>query len=98
MEEISGMFYTGKSADGSDMKRFEGVYINPDNENEWSSTIYPSQAKALRIKNSVLDYMDGKYTLDDVYQQIQNKTCPLSKSLRDYVLSHYDEFGNFKEQ
>ena len=39
--------------------------------------------------------MNGRYTLDDVYKQIQNKTCPLSRSVREYVLSHYDAEGNF---
>lgn len=88
-------FYTGKSADGSDMVEFEGVYTNPDNENEWSSTPYPKQKKIINRKQAVLDYMNGKYTLDDVYEQIKNKTCKLSFQLRQYVLSHYDESGNF---
>ncbi len=89
--------YTGKSADGSDAHLVEGVYVNPDNENEWSSKPYPKQQTIIRTKDAVLDYMDGKYTLDDVFKQIQNKTCPLSRRLRDYVLSHYDSEGNFIE-
>lgn len=87
--------YTGKTADGSDMKEFEGVYVNPDNSNEWSSTPYPSQRRAINIQNTLLDYMSGRYTLNDVYQQIKAKKCPLSRNLREYVLSHYDEHGNF---
>jgi len=87
--------YYGKSKDGSDMKEFEGFYVNPDNDNEWSSQPYPSQRRMIDKKNSVLDYMKGKYTLDDVYAQIKNKTCKLSYRLRQYVLSHYDSDGNF---
>lgn len=48
--------------------------------------------------NDYNEYTNGKYCLDDVYKQIQNKTCPLSKRVRDFVLSHYDKEGNFIEQ
>jgi len=88
-------FYKGKSKDGSDMEEVEGVYVNPNNENEWSSEPYREQRKLIKIKNELLDYMNGRYTLNDVYNQIKNKTCKLSYRLRQYVLSHYDENGNF---
>jgi hypothetical protein len=91
------VIYNGKSDDGSDMSIAEGVYINPDNENEWSSTPYPKQKKYINLKNELLDYMNGRYTLRDVYNQIQNKTCDLTLRLRKYVLSHFDENGNFIE-
>lgn len=90
-------FYTGKSADGSDMREFEGVYLNPDNPNEWSSTPYSAQQIQMNIKSEVLKYMDGKFSLDDVHKQILNKNCPLSKRCREFVLSHYDENGEFVE-
>jgi hypothetical protein len=90
--------YTGKSADGSDMKEWGGVYVNPDNPNEWSTQPYPYRKMKLEIRLwwEVYDYMaEEMITLDDVYKQIQDKTCLLSKRLRDYVLSLYDENGNF---
>lgn len=87
--------YSGKTADGSDMEEIEGMYINPDNPDEWSSVPYPSQAKQIRIKNEVLEYMNGRYTLDDVYKQIKEKTSGLSARCKKFVLSHYDENGNF---
>lgn len=91
-------FYTGRTADGSDMVKASAfVYINPDNEDEWSSYPYPAQRKASRNYNAVIEYMSGKYTLRDVYLQIQAKTCKLSSSLRQYVLSHYDSNGVFIE-
>ena len=49
----------------------------------------------MSLHKEVLDYMEGKYTLRDVYNQIQGKRCPLSKRVRDYVLSHFDMDGNF---
>jgi hypothetical protein len=88
-------FYTGKSADVSDAVECHGGYINPDNPNEWCSVPYPKQRKWMRDEQAVLDYMNAHYTLRDVYDQIQAKTCPLPRSLRDYVLSHFDSEGNF---
>ena len=91
-------FYTGRTADGSDMVEASAfVYTNPDNEDEWSSHPYPAQRKASRNYSSVIEYMSGKYTLRDVYLQIQAKTCKLPSSLRQYVLSHYDSNGVFIE-
>tara|TARA_R110002095_G_scaffold193603_1_gene171864 strand:+ start:7228 stop:7512 length:285 start_codon:yes stop_codon:yes gene_type:complete len=87
--------YTGRTADGSDMKEFEGVYVNPENDNEWSSEPYPSQAKSIRKVESIKEYMNGKYCLNDVYLQIKEKKCGLSFKLRQFVLSHYDSEGNF---
>lgn len=88
-------FYTGKSADGSDAQEVEGMYVNPKNPEEWSSRPYPEHVKIMNMKNDVLRYMNGKYTLQDVYEQIQARTCGLSVSRREYVLSHFDENGVF---
>ena len=103
--------FTGKTADGSDMKEFKGVFVNPDNPNEWSSNPYPSQTKELEDSNNYDDhayleyyplskkgkmyhalheYMNGRYTINDVYLQIKEKKCKLSASLRNYVLSLYE--------
>ena len=83
--------YTGKSKDGSDMQLAEGVYVNPDNENEWSNEMYPAQKKADRQYRRVYDYLcDNKMSLNDVRDEILRKKCKLSKSDRDYVMSHYD--------
>lgn len=81
---MSGMIYTGKSADGSDAYPANGVYVNPDNPNEWSSKpytkedkmweeLYPYLAKSLR-------------SLKDEYELINKKESSLSKRLRDYVV------------
>ena len=82
--------YTGSSEDGSDMELAQGVYVNPDNENEWSSEMYPSQKRAIAQKQRVMDYMNARYCLDDVRDQILRKECSLSRSDRDYVMLHYD--------
>lgn len=87
-------FYRGRTADGSDMEEVQGAYVSEDDK-EWSSEMYPYQKKIINTKNEVLDYMNGRYTLRDVYDQIQNKTCKLSLRLRKYVLHHFDKNGEF---
>jgi hypothetical protein len=83
-------FYTGKSKDGSDMQEVSGAYVNPDNPNEWSSEMYPSQKKNHRQYLRVYDYMaKNLMCLNDVRDQILIKKCSLSKSDRDYVMAHY---------
>lgn len=82
-------FYSGRTADGSDAKEVHGAFINPENENQWASTPYKKQRQYMEV----MKYMSS---FDDVRKQILNKKCPLSVSLRKYVLSLYDEKGNFK--
>ena len=93
--------YTGRSSNGSDAHEAFGVFTNPDNENEWSSKPYNKeqrqQVKDHRTKNELLDYMDGKFTLNDCYKQIKEKRFPLVNRIKQFVLSHYDENGNFKK-
>lgn len=78
-------FYTGSTPDGSDAKEVTGAYVNEEGT-EWSSTPYPHQKKEVNIRNELISYMDGKFTLKDVHLQIQLKTCPLPKRVRDYVI------------
>jgi len=87
--------FRGKTADGSDAEEVGGAYQNPKNPEEWSSNPYPEHTQIMNMKEEVLQYMNGKYTLRDVYEQIQAKTCGLSVSRREYVLSHFDENGVF---
>lgn len=62
---------------------------------QWSTQPYPEQQRFINMNNIVFEYMNGRYTLDDVYNQIKNKTCPLSRNVREYVLSHYNNGGDF---
>ena len=39
------MIFSGKSADGSDAREFHGMFINPENDNEWSSEPYTLEQK-----------------------------------------------------
>jgi hypothetical protein len=48
-----------------------------------------------RQKNRIIEYMSGKYTLDDVYKEILEKKSKLSSADRKYVMDHYDEDGIF---
>lgn len=90
--------YTGKSADGSDMTEVEGFFINPDNPDEFSSNPYPAQRRLMNIQRRLSNYMSDKYSLNDVYNQIKEHNCPIPAIVKQYVLSHYDNEGNFIEQ
>lgn len=88
-------FYTGSTVDGSDAREIDGMYVNPKNENEWSNFPYPKQPEE-RMYDEIMDYADGRYSLNDLKKQIDNKKSKLSRRLRDYVMSHYDSAGNYK--
>jgi len=82
-------FYIGSGDPRSEdfhIEEFEGVYTNPDNPDEWSSEPYPAQRREMRRVEKLREYMNGRYSLNDVYQQIQDKTCELPRSLRNYVV------------
>ena len=82
--------YTGKSADGSDMRLAEGVYVNPNNPNEWSSEMYPSQKRTHRHNFRVRNYMaKNLLSYNDVRNEILNKKCRLSKYDRSRIMSEY---------
>lgn len=99
-------FFTGSSSDGSDARRVWGVFVNPNNDNEWSTEPYNEEQKAFvrednrqyRLKMSVVNYMkENKLSLDDLRDLVVSKKSNLSKIQRDYVLAHYDSDGNFIE-
>lgn len=46
--------------------------------------------------NAVANYMNANnLDLEQIYEEIQNKTCKLSSSVRHYVVSHFDKEGEF---
>ncbi len=54
-----------------------------------------AQVSLRNMQRELYAYMDARFTLRDVYLQIQAKTCPLPKRVREYVLGHFDKDGNF---
>ena len=83
------MIFTGKSADGSDMYPVKGVYVNPDNDNEWSSTPYTKEDKMWEELYPIL--AKNLRSLKDEYELVNNKQSTLSRRLREYV-KHLMEF------
>lgn len=49
----------------------------------------PKSRKEERLWLKIKDYMNGKYTLNDVKQQIENKMCPLPRSQRDFIMEQF---------
>ena len=84
---MSGTMYTGKSADGSDMKEVDnGIFINPDNPEEWSNMPYPL-SKEQKMAFEIYDHISSNNrTLKEEYDLIQQKKSTLSKRLRDFVV------------
>ena len=91
---MSGTIFTGKSADGSDAQVAEGVYLNPNNQEEWSNTPYPP-SKGQKMAWDIYDHITANNrTLKEEYDLIQQKKSKLSKRLRDFVvllIENYEE-------
>lgn len=82
-------FYTGSSADGSDMREFEGVYLHPNGE-EWSSTPY-KLSKEDRLYWSIRDHINGKRSFQMEYELILAKKSKLSSAERKYLITLIEE-------
>ena len=91
--------YYGRSADGSDMREFRGVYINPDNENEWSTEPYTKEQK---VYDRIHDKWDFIYnhialherSLQDELNLVLAKKSELSSTYRKMLLDAMNENGN----
>jgi hypothetical protein len=86
---MSGKMYTGTTADGSDMKEFEGLYLSPDG-NQFSNVPWPL-TKEDRMYWEIRDHIDGKRSLQDEYDLIKAKKSTLSRALRDFLVKFMDE-------
>jgi hypothetical protein len=94
-------FYIGSSKDGSDMHEHLGVYINPNNPDEWSNMPYNSEQ---RMHDRIQHYMDktGK-SLHEIKLDIDNKVSDLPATLRNEVLAiiatgEYEDMTDFKSE
>ncbi len=96
-------FYTGKTADGSDMTEVQGIaYMHP-NEKEWSSTPYPKSVyrkhndteekrteRESRLYWAIYDHITGKRTFRDEYVLVLEKKSTLSKAQREYLINMFE--------
>jgi hypothetical protein len=84
------IFY-GQSADGSDMKMFEGVYHNEVTD-KWSNIpemiFTKKERKEQRVYSFVYDYLAKNHrSFIDEYELIIAKKSELSKLYRDYIVN-----------
>ena len=86
---MSGKMYTGTTADGSDMKEFEGLYLSPDGEQ--FSNVPWLLTKEDRMYWTIRDHIDGKRSLQDEYDLVKAKKSTLSRALRDFLVKFMDE-------
>lgn len=91
---MNGTIFTGKTADGSDAQLAEGVYVNPNNPEEWSNTPYPP-SKGQKMAWEIYDHIAANNrSLKDEYDLIQQKKSTLSRRLRDFavvLIENYEE-------
>ena len=83
------MIFTGKSADGSDAKEAEGMYVHPDGE-QWSNQPWII-TKEDKMYWEIRDHIDGKRSLQDEYDLVKAKKSTLSRALRDFLVKFMDE-------
>ena len=76
------MFITGTTADGSDAREVQGMYIS-ENGNEWSNMPFPIH----RELNRHLKYVN--LTLKEAYECILNGNSKASKRVQKYLLAKY---------
>lgn len=91
---MNGTIFTGKTADGSDAQLAEGVYVNPNNPEEWSNTPHPP-SKGQKMAWEIYDHIAANNrSLKDEYDLIQQKKSTLSRRLRDFavvLIENYEE-------
>lgn len=75
-------FYSGTTADGSDMEEVQGMYISEDG-NEWSNNPYPIH----RYLRRHLKYAD--LTLKEAHEAMLSNTSKASKRVQKYLLANY---------
>lgn len=96
----NGTIYTGKSADGSDMKEVEGVYDLGNGM--WGNTPPPGyQYKRSPIEHMIdelaIHLTDTGHTLEQEYQLVQEKKSHLSRRMREFVELTY-QMESLKEK
>lgn len=76
------MFITGTTADGSDAREIQGMYIS-ENGNEWSNQPYPIHREIRRH----LKY--ARLSFKEAYEAILNGNSKASKRVQKYLLANY---------
>ncbi len=79
-------FYTGTTADGSDTREVQGMYIS-ENGQEWSNKPYP----ITRELNKHLRFVN--LTLKEAYLAILENKSKASKRVQKYLLANYKAFN-----
>jgi len=79
---MNGRFFTGSTADGSDMKEVRGAFISPDGK-EWSNMPYTADDR-------LREYLwDNEMSLEDEYELILLKKSKLSRAQRESIIRFY---------
>lgn len=88
------MIISGKSADGSDAREFHGMFINPENEDEWSSEPYTLEQKRGYDDHErfwdIMNFYGNSKSIEEIYNEIKIKKSILSRRNRDFIVEAYE--------
>lgn len=90
-------FYTGSTADGSDMRPVQGMYISPDGK-EWSNMPYTAEQhednreyrRQERIWNEIIEHINMKRTLREEYTLIIEGKSSMSARCRKFLREWFE--------
>ena len=77
-------FYTGKTADGSDMEEVQGMYVSPDGK-EWSNHPYPTSREDRLWGRIYAHLCDNHRSMNDEYELILRKASLMPRAERDHL-------------
>lgn len=95
LENMSrGMFFTGSTADGRDIRPAMGVFINPNNPDEWSTAPYNAEQRNYVKRYNFHWYLMKKcnYDVEQVYKKIKNGTLRFfTKAEKEYIVKFVED-------
>lgn len=81
-------FYTGSTADGSDMREVRGMYLSPDGK-EFSNMPYTKEQKAYdRVYDHIVKY---HRTFQMEYDLIKQKKSILPRVCREWLVAEFEK-------
>ncbi len=86
------MLIVGKGPDFKKSRPFQGVFVNPENENEWSSLPYNTEQeideKRFNKYWDIMNFHDNELDIEEIGNLIKNKKSKLCRKDRDFVLTY----------
>jgi len=86
------MFITGTTSDGSDARPVYGMFINPENDNEWSNMPFTNEQKIDEKRFNkywdIMNFHKNELEFEEISELIKQKKSKLCRKDRDFVLTY----------